>query len=88
VVDLELLTLNKNKMNLESENSKEPQKQPLLIADVISRLIVYALIWIACYHICHIWLNDNGYWDLLWATLWTGNIFLLKPFAKWMTNGL
>jgi len=35
VADLELLTLNKNKMKLEAENLNEPQNQPLLIADVI-----------------------------------------------------
>ena len=69
-------------------NYNEPQKTQLNKADVISRLIVYALIWIACYHICNVWLNDDGKMDLLWATMWTGNIFWIKPFAKWMTNGL
>lgn len=34
MADLELHTLNKNKMNLEKENLNEPQDQPLLIADV------------------------------------------------------
>jgi hypothetical protein len=37
VADLELLTLNLAQMKLESENLNEPQSQPLLIADVISR---------------------------------------------------
>lgn len=69
-------------------NYNEPQKQQLNKADVISRLIVYALIWIACYHICNVWLNDDGNMDLLWATMWTGNIAWIKPFWRWMTNGL
>lgn len=58
------------------------------LGGVISRLIVYALIWIACYHICNVWLNDDGNMDLLWATMWTGNIAWIKPFWRWMTNGL
>jgi len=37
VADLELLTLNLKQMKLEVQNIDEPQKQPLLIADVISR---------------------------------------------------
>jgi hypothetical protein len=69
-------------------NYNEPQKPQLNKADVISRLIVYALIWIACYHICNVWLNDDGNMDLLWATMWTGNIAWIKPFWRWMTNGL
>jgi len=68
-------------------NYNKPQKPKLNKVDVISCLIVYALIWIACYHICNVWLNDDGTIDLLWATLCTGNIFWIKPFAKWITNG-
>lgn len=67
-------------------NYNESQKPQLDKADVISRLIVYAFIWIACYHICNVWLTDDGYMDLLWATLWTVNIFWNEPFARWMIN--
>ena len=69
-------------------NYNEQQKTQLNKADVISRLIVYALIWIACYHICNVWLNDDGNLNFLWATIWTGNIAWIKPFWRWMTNGL
>jgi hypothetical protein len=39
VTDLELLTLNLEQMKLEAKNIDEPQKQPLLIADVSSSSI-------------------------------------------------
>lgn len=35
MADLELLTLNLEQMKLEAQNIDEPQKQPLLIADVM-----------------------------------------------------
>jgi hypothetical protein len=37
VADLELLTLNLEQMTIDAQNIDKPQKQPLLIADVISR---------------------------------------------------
>ena len=37
MADLELLTLNLEQMTIEAQNIEEAQKQPLLIADVISR---------------------------------------------------
>jgi hypothetical protein len=38
VAELELLTLNLEQMTIEAKNIDKPQSQPLLIADVISRL--------------------------------------------------
>lgn len=55
---------------------------------IVQRLLIYALIYIGCFHICRVWLNTDWklIYDLLAALGWSLNIFYLKSFKQWFFN--
>lgn len=60
----------------------------LTISDIIQRIVIFVLIYIACFHICRVWLNSD--WDLVYdiicALPWSLNVFYLRSFRIWFFN--
>ena len=70
------------------KTSKTNETAQLGIGGVMQRLLIYALIYIACFHICRIWLSTDWklIWDILAAFGWSLNVFYLKSFRRWFLN--
>ena len=70
-------------MKVEMNINRLQKAQPLLSA-IMQRLCIHSMIVLACYHIiCNVLLLNDGWLDVVFAIVWSGNAFWLPDYAKW-----
>ena len=73
---------------MSKEINNQTEKKQWTLYGVMQRFLIYCLIFIACFHICRIWLNTDWklHWDILVSFMWSLNVFHLKSFRCWFLN--